>query len=454
MPHFRWQEGNQVTAFNDSARGPAFRSGRLWISAQRAASPTLVLAMFLYAASLIKFYVRDPLAEQTGPQGPIELSLAILAGFALLAAFRRRSWKLRWTPPSKAFLAFGGFAAVSSLFSYYPLLSFLKAVSFLLVCGMAVAACSAFRPADVIKCLYYSILTILFAGLIAKLASGGLFLAVEDYSGRARLTLFAWHPGTLADLCALTLLAGFLLVKRPPLVCQAFLLAINLAAGSRASSALLVAMLVWIGLASLRCTPRFLFLCCCLGAALTLAALVVVEKQYQSGDLVSVGQALYGDKLEEDLATLNGRKEVWDVARPLISHSILLGYGLDGARDVLIDKTSWDAGNTHNSLIDLILAGGFPATAVFLLGWAAATRRAWRSRGLLRLGALATYAYIACFGIFSPNLTYLQGLASFLILTIDARVYAEFPLGEGAYWKYFPLLRQGALQPHAMSSRT
>jgi hypothetical protein len=330
----------------------------------------------------------------------------------------------------------------------------LKGLSFLLVCGIAAVASSAFRPAQIIKYVYYSIVIILVTGLIAKLAGGGPLLAVDDYSGRARFTMFAWHPGTLADLCALTLLSSFLLAKRPPLICQVFLLAINLATASRASGALLVVILVSIGVASVRITPRFLFLCCCVGALLTLAMLVAIHKQYQRSDIVSIGQALYGDKLDQDLTTLSGRKEVWDVAQPLISQSILLGYGLDGARDVLIKNTSWDAGNTHNSLIDLILAGGFPAMLVFLFGWAAAARRAWQSQGFLRVGALGTYAYIACFGVFSPNLTYLQGLASFLILTIDAMVRAEFSFRHGQCWKYFQLIRQYAPQRHAMGSRT
>ncbi len=410
--------------------------------------------MFLYSVSLIKFYVRDPLSAQTGPQGPIELTLTILAGLTLLAAFRRRGWKLVWTPSAMAFIAFGAIAAISSAYSYYPLLSFAKGVSFILICAIAVVASSAFGSAQVVKYLYYSILIILVTGLLAKLAGGAPLLTIDEYSQRARFTMFAWHPGTLADLCAMTLLSSFLLPKRPPLVCQMFLFGVNLAAASRASTALLVVMLVSIGLLSVRFTPRVLFLCCCLGALLTLATLVLLQMQYQPRDVVSIGQSLYGDKIAEDLSTLNGRKEVWEVAEPLLSRSLVLGYGMDGARDVLINHTSWDAGNTHNSLIDLILAGGFPATLVFFAGWAAAARRASRSRGFLRLGALGTYAYIAGFGIVSPNLTYLQGLASFLILTIDAMVYAEFPVGQRAPSTYFPPIRQHEPQRQAAGART
>jgi O-antigen ligase len=392
----------------------------------------LALAMFLYAISLIKFFLRDPLGADVGPQGPIELALLIMAGFTLLTAFHRRSWKLLVAPSAKAFMAFGALAALSSAFSYYPLLSFVKGLSFLLVCGIAVVAASAFGSANIIKYLYYFILIILLTGLVLKLAGGGPLLAIDDYSGRARFTMFALHPAMLADLCAVTLFSSFLMSKRPPLYCQAFLVAINIAAGSRAGSALLVVVLLSIGLASVRLTSRpsgLLFVGSCVGFLLVLAMLVGIQNQdHQSPEIASIGQSLYGDKLDEDMSTLNGRTDVWDAAAPMISHSILFGYGLGGSRDVLLKNTSWawEAGDTHNALLDLILGGGLPATLVYLLGWAWAGRRAWRSQGFVRIGALGIYVYIAGFGIFSPNLTNLQGLATFLIITVDAMVCAEF----------------------------
>jgi hypothetical protein len=443
----------RLVSFADTAeRIPATQFPRSGNPAQCSASAILAVAMALYSVSLVKFYVRNPLAEQTGPQGPIELSLVILAGVTLLAAFRRPDWKLLWTPSAKAFFAFGALAALSSLFSYYPLLSLLKGVSLLFVCGIAVIATSAFRTEQVIRYNYYCMVIILLTGLALKLAGGGPYLAIDGYSGRARFTMFAWHPGTLADLCAMTLLSGFLLSRRPPIWCQAFLLAINIAAASRASSAILVVILIAIGLASVRFTPGVLFLGCCLGAMFALAMLVVVQRQYEAHDLVSIGQGLYGDKLDQDLTTFSGRREVWGIAQPLIAHSLLLGYGLDGARDVLIHNASWDAGNTHNSLIDLILAGGLPATLLFLFGWVGAARRAWRSPGLLRIGAIGTYAYIACFGIVSPNLTYLQGLATFLILTIDVKVCAQLSPAHQVARKYFSLRRQSAPRRPATSA--
>jgi O-antigen ligase len=386
--------------------------------------------MVMYAVSLIKFYWRDPLSTQVGPQGFIELALLIMAAFTLLLAFRRRYWKLVVTPSAKAFLAFGAIAVASSVFSFYPLLSFAKGLSFILVCAIAIVASSGFGSAKVLQYLYYSIVIILALELVVKLAGGWPLFDIDDWSGRARLALFGLHPTLLADLSAVTLLSSLLLFKRPPLYCQVFLLAINIAAGSRTSSALLIVIHLAIRLVSLRPTLRFVFINCCLGSLLAVLWVGVQTNYRPSVDIASIGQPLYGDKLEEDLPSLNGRTDVWDAAAPLVSHSLLLGYGMGGSRDVLINNTSrrWVAGDAHNAFIELILAGGLPAVVVFFLGWAGAARRAWRSRGSLHIGALGMYAYIAGFGIVSPNLIDLQGLSTFLIIIIDAMVCAEFAL--------------------------
>lgn len=441
-----------MSSANHLQQAFSFQPGSSGNPERQPAYPLLLMAMFLYAVSLIKFFVRDPLATQTGPQGPIEMALVSLSFFAILATLRRHHGRLFWTPSAKGFLAFGAIAAASSIFSYYPLLSFLKGLSFLLVCGIAIAASSVFRPERILKTLYYSIVILLAAGLFIRFAGAGPLMDIDDFSGRARLTMFAWHPGTLADLSALTLLSGLLLRKRPPLCFPLFLFAINIASASRASSALLLAILLMIGLSRARLTLRFLFLCCCLGSVLTLAMFLAVQNYRQPAEIASVGQSLYGDKFQEEIATLDGRREVWNNAAPLLSHCAILGYGLDGARDVLIDNTSWPAGNTHNALIDLILSGGFPATLLFLLGWAAAARQALLSRGFARAGTLGLYAYIAGFGLVSPNLTYLQGLASFLILTTDAMARLEFTPRVNASWQQFRWIHHDVAEHHEVGA--
>jgi O-Antigen ligase len=399
--------------------------GTTWLTEPRRSQPTsrlLLLAMLLYATSLVKFVVRDPLSTQAGPQGAIELLLVMAASLMLLPALPGLRRKPFVTQVAKAFVLFGALAAVSSIFSYDPILSFAKAICFTLVCGIAVIACDAFKPPQVLKYFYYSVISIFLTGLVLKLVSSGPLFERDEYSGRSRFTMFAWHPGTLADLSALTLLVGALLPKKPPLYLQFFLFGLNIATAARSSSALLVLVLLAMGFATARMRPRLLFVCGCLGM---LAALLWWAGLRGTQEATNVAQALYGNKLNEDVTTLSGRKEVWDAAETLIVHSMVLGYGLDGARDVLIENTSWKAGNAHNALIELILTGGLPAALVFLGGWAASARRAWLCGGFTRIRVLGIYGYMVLFGITAPNLTYLQYAALFLVITLDSMAYME-----------------------------
>ncbi len=315
-----------------SAFTSATRSALVSLNTRTRRSPRiLALVIFLYAASLIKFFDRDPMSPQIGLQGPIELAVLIIGALTLLVVFHRGCWKLVVTPSAKAFIAFGVIAVASSAFSFYPLLSFAKGLSFILVCGIAILATSLFGSAQVIKYLYYSILIILAIELVVKLAGGGPLLETDDYSGRLRLSLFGLHPTLLGELSGVALLSSVLLPKKPPLYCQVFLFALNIAADSRTSSTLLVVILLAIWLASLRHDLRFVSICCCIGSFLAVVVLVGIQTNYRpSADIASISRPLYGDTLATDLPSLNGRTDVWDAAAPLVAHSIFLGYGLGG----------------------------------------------------------------------------------------------------------------------------
>jgi O-antigen ligase len=190
----------------------------------------------------------------------------------------------------------------------------------------------------------------------------------------------------------------------------------------RASSAVLaLVLLVWAATA-VRLTSRLLL---AYGIGFLMAVTVWAGLQQQPLGIKQIAEPLYGNQLDQDLTTFSGRTEVWKVAEPLISHSLLLGYGMGGFRDVLLKETSWPAGNAHNSLLELILTGGLPATVVVFLGWAGSARRAWLSGKRLRLRTLGIYVYMILFGITAPNLMHLQFVGMFLIITLDSMLYAE-----------------------------
>jgi O-antigen ligase len=393
-----------------------------------------MVAIFLYAASLIKFFDRDPLSPQVGPQGPIELAVLVVVALALLVTVRRHSLSV-WVPPSaKAFLMFGVIAAVSAPFSFYPTLSFAKALAFILTCAVAILASNASRPAQILKYLYYSIVIILAIDLAVKVAGGGALMDLDDYSGRERLFLFGMYPTSLGQLSSFTMLSGFLLTRRPPLYCQAFLFVMAILSGSRTGTTLLLIAVLGILLASIRFNPKVVSLAC--GLACGLVVLLLVGSQINDHLSVEVGsliRPLYGDMPGQEVSTLNGRTDVWDAAAPALAHCFFLGYGLGGARDVLVNNTSkhWVAGDAHNAYVEIALGAGFPAAFICLFGWAGAARRAWQSPGSLRIGAIAVYAFIAGYGVVAPDLTDLQGLATFLIITVDALVGEQLAVSRG-----------------------
>ena len=394
-------------------------------SAPHATSKLLPLAMLLYAISMMKFYIRDPLSSQKGPQGVIEVLLVTGASVALVPALRALRYRLFVPPVAKVFLIFGGLAAISSIFSYDPILSFVKSLSLLLVCGIAVTASSAFGPARVLRSFFYAVILVLAAGLIYKLASARPWFVIDSYSGRARLWLFELTPMPLADLCALTLLTSFVLPNRPSIYLQMLPFAVNIATAVRASSLLLILVLV-IWAAAIRSTFRVVLIYSFLGFLATATIWAGLQQPHQSLGLGRIAESLYGNQFDRDLSTFSGRTEVWKVAEPLISESLILGYGIDGFRDVLLKQTSWPAGNAHNSLLELLLTGGLPATLVVLFGWAGSARRAWLSGKRLRLRTLGIYGYMVLFGITAPNVTETQCVGMFLIITIDALLYAQF----------------------------
>lgn len=381
------------------------------------------LVIFLYACSLIKFFDRNPLSIHVGFEGPLELSVLAVAAVTFFAFVHKRKQNLIVPPSAKAFLLFGVIAMASSVFSFYPLLSFAKGVSFVLVCVVAILASNAIGTTKIVQYLYHSVVVVLAVDLVVKLAGGGPLLQIDNYSGRAHLSLFGLHPTLLGELTAVTLLSSFVLPRKPWLGYQVFLLAMNIASDSRASTISLGVILCAVWLASVWHRPRFVvFLCCALGSLLALFLYVGAQTNGRpSADIASVLQPIYGKTFVRDIPNLDGRTNVWDAAAPAVAHCTFLGYGLGGARNVLVDNSSWTwvAGDAHNSLINLILGGGMPAVVVLLFGWAGAARRAWRVQGSLRMAAMGVFVFIAAFGIVAPNLTNLQGVSTLLIVTID-----------------------------------
>ena len=376
------------------------------------------LALGAYVLSTIKFQNRDPLSTDGGIQAIIEIcALGFGLAVAILVAIRRGAIP-RVTPPAVGFAIFAGFAMLSSVFSYWPLLSVIKGSLLIVALAIAMLVCDALGPRRMLAHFYWTICGLMVIGTCIKVLSGQPLFDMDDYSGRLRFTVFALHWGSLADLVALTILVGHLLPRRPPWFCQLFLLCINLATCARASTTVLLVILVVIPLCSRRLTAKHVAIGAFGLAGAALIALVAVNMQSSLSSIPF--ERFYGDKMTlEEIVSLNGRTDVWAESLPLVPGTLLFGYGMEGVRAALLREVEW-AGHAHNAYLELLFAAGLPGLLTFLVAWGMAAATAWRTRTDTRVAVIGIYVYMFICGWTDPNLTLMQYIPVFLIVCIDA----------------------------------
>ena len=156
-----------------------------------------------------------------------------------------------------------------------------------------------------------------------------------------------------------------------------------------------------------------------LGAATAaLAAWIVLTAQIPVGHIPF--EQFYGDKVTlEEIATLNGRTNVWAESESMIPGTFLFGYGVEGARAAILREFEW-AGHAHNAYLEVLFAGGMPGLIAFLLGWGAAVFKIARTDTPLRPYVLSLHVYMFICGLTDPNITLLQFLPLFLIVCVEA----------------------------------
>jgi hypothetical protein len=211
-----------------------------------------------------------------------------------------------------------------------------------------------------------------------------------------------------------------LMRRRPPTLLQAVLVIMNIMTSAKgATIGLLVSLVV-----SLAPWRRITVGKLAVGAAFVCLAIVIGFVAYQTVDsgVLSDGPlaTLYGSNLKDEVLTINGRVELWKTVVPLLSSSLFLGFGLDGARELLLEAFDW-SGNSHNAVFELILAAGLPGALLFLSAWAMAFVRAmkltpadWRSR------VLAVHVYLIITSFASPIWTTSQYISVFFLTIINA----------------------------------
>ena len=349
----------------------------------------------IYSVSFYKYVKRDPLHGSLGIEAVLEIGSVALAClmtvWMALGGGKRRFAPL---PPMYFLVSFGLFTAVSAFRSFSPSLSLTKSVLYCAVLGMSYLLAQMGLSWNFLKGIYAGFVSILLLGLGVGLAFPSRFPLIhsEEWTERNRLGVFDTHPNSFAELCALMFLLGWILGGRRRWWVQALLLGANLLAGEKTATAGLVLMSGVAFLLERRWTPaRALGI----AAATAVLGVVAVLGLTDVANLIPAryaargAEAIYGTKTGGELETLDGRKAVWAKGLDMAEDGVLVGYGMEGAREALLRAVSW-SGQAHNGFLEIVLDGGVLGASLFLFGWLALARAGMRGarEWVVRVGAL------------------------------------------------------------------
>jgi O-antigen ligase len=381
----------------------------------------LYLAGFLYALSLHKFVSRDPLSLQTGVQGVLEFTLLSAAFLCTFVAARHAR---RQYLPSLALVCFGAFgilALASSWRSFNPTLSLAKGLLFFAALGTGYLASQLGLLTCFFQSLYWTYTASLGVGLVlgVVLPSSFPLLSIDDFDGRTRLSVFGTFPGTMGETAAYLILLAPILFRRSHWVSRLFLLVMNVVAGGKLSTAILLLLLSIEYLYKIRSLRSWRVVALVGSAWVTVWAylyVTLVRGADLSQSLGRLSDMVYGHDVAAEAASLDGRLDLWRRSAEMLVQSPILGYGFDGARQALIRIASW-SGQSHNGYLELSLAGGALSAGIFLIGVVGIFRACMCSAPDLRRRTLSVFAYMIIIAFTGITFTF-PSYFGLLILTL------------------------------------
>ena len=364
------------------------------------ASPWLIdLAGVLYAFSLHKF--ASPDSPGAGISGIIEAGSMTCAFLCVLIATRRNR---RVFPPSLAVICFAVvdlFALASSSRSFSPAVSFVKGVLSLLVLATCYLVSQSRFDRRFFRSIYRSYVCLLVLGLLAGLLPPHIYplFSIDAYSGRTTFSVFYTFFGVLGEDTALLILIAPLIFDKPPWISGAFLVAVNVLAGGKTPTGLLLALLAVRFLSALR--QRRSWRVGLLVGITSLTAFAVFAQLSSSLYRHSPSnpmQTLYGDHVSENATSFDGRTELWKKAVELLPTVPVLGYGFEGDRDLMLKVADW-SGSAHSSYLEVALSSGMLGFLFFVVGLFSVAFACLRAPSSVRLPLLSllTFLLVQCF---------------------------------------------------------
>jgi O-antigen ligase len=340
------------------------------------------LAGIFYAISMHKYAMRDPLSADTGVQGIIE-TLGITGAFICTLMV---SWKAkRWHGPSPVamcFSIFGVFALASSWRSYSPSLSFAKAILLLVVLATGYLAGQVDLGQRFFRSIYQSYSALFVVGLLVSITLAHRYplLSVDAFSGRTRLSVFDTFAGVLGEDAALLLIVAPMIRLKLHWLCAPCLFIAVVLAGGKMSTALLCLVLLIRFFSRARGWRSW-------------DTLAVIGSNSHAGTLVHAAESIYGNQVTTEAKGMDGRLSLWAAAIDLLGDAQLLGYGIDGDREIMLRVASW-SGSSHSGYLELALAGGILGFSILLLGFALISSTCLRASSTIRLDCASALTYI------------------------------------------------------------
>jgi O-antigen ligase len=381
----------------------------------------IYLAGFLYALSLHKYVSRDPLSAQTGIQGVMEFALQGAAFVCTFVASRHARRQFAPSPVLLCFVGFGVFALASSWRSFNPPLSLAKGLLLFIVLGTGYLASQLGLATRLFQSIYWTYIASLAVGLVLGVALPSRFplWSLDDYDGRTRLSVFGTFPGTMGETAAYLILLAPIIFRRSHWISRLFLLAMNIVAGGKLSTAVLLLLLPIEYLVNIRTARSWRVV-----ALVSVACLAVCAGLYVtllrgvdlSQSLTRPLDMVYGHDVAAEAVGLDGRLELWRGAVALLIRNPVLGFGFDGARQALT-KIAWWSGHSHNGFLEVGLAGGIFSGAIFLVGVAGVLRVCLASAPGMRRHSLLAFAYMIIIAFTGITFTF-PSYFGLLILTL------------------------------------
>lgn len=340
-----------------------------------------------------------------------ELALYAMIGAAVAAICWSHDLLRQLTRTEKLIVGYAALAALSTLWSAAPALTFIRAAQLTTIALLAIAAVRVLgeRSALWMACATVAVYVIVCAALAATLP-----FAAQTYESEEgfRFSWFSLHPIEAGSLTAIGVL-GLFSTSLEPLRSH----------GPRRGRLFGIPALFYVaalGAVLVLTNSRGPLLACLAGAAVLVLLQVEVRTRTAlvltggtlAGAYVAVGpdlgrwlselanqdnaitRLLFRGETADTLLQLNGRLDLWDTVRPAIAAHPFLGYGYQASRAILLDAADW-AAYAHNALLQTVLDLGIVGTIALLaivvvgvFGFARGRQHGWTRA---TLGALLVF---------------------------------------------------------------